>query len=162
MKIKIKINEKNVGTFDIDGRRSELEEIVRKLNEGIIYSVDVLEIKNNYDLEEETFKEFEYYCKDLETALGIYDRILELDSYDIEKLEAACEAGCYSDIDEYLNHLDDICYYKDMTLEEVAEQLVEECYNLPEFALRYFDYEAFARDLSFDGYAEVAGGVISC
>lgn len=47
-----------------------------------------------------------------------------------------------------------------MTLEEVAEQLVEECYNLPEFALRYFDYEAFARDLRFDGYEETAHGVI--
>ena len=38
--------------------------------------------------------------------------------------------------------------------------LISDCYNLPEFALRYFDYEAFARDLSFDGYTETKYGVI--
>jgi antirestriction protein len=47
-----------------------------------------------------------------------------------------------------------------MDLEEVAEELINECYDLPEFALRYFDYEAFARDLSFDGYTETKYGVI--
>ena len=51
-------------------------------------------------------------------------------------------------------------YYDGMTLEEVAEQIVEECYDLPEIALRYFDYEAFARDLRFDGYTETEHGVI--
>jgi antirestriction protein len=47
-----------------------------------------------------------------------------------------------------------------MDLEEVAEELIDECYNIPEFALRYFDYSAFARDLSFDGYTETKYGVI--
>ena len=47
-----------------------------------------------------------------------------------------------------------------MDLEEVAEELINECYDLPEFALRYFDYEAFARDLSYDGYTETNYGVI--
>jgi len=31
--------------------------------------------------------------------------------------------------------------------EDFAYQMVEDCYNLPEFAKTYFDYEKFARDL---------------
>ena len=33
-----------------------------------------------------------------------------------------------------------------------AEMMLGECYELPDFALRYFDYERFARDLFMDGY----------
>ena len=51
-------------------------------------------------------------------------------------------------------------FYHGMDLEEVAEELVNDCYDLPEFALRYFDFKAFARDLSFDGYTETKYGVI--
>ncbi|MDL2243291.1 antirestriction protein ArdA [Bacteroidales bacterium OttesenSCG-928-J19] len=36
--------------------------------------------------------------------------------------------------------------------EEYAYAVVEECYDLPEFALRYFDYESFARDLFMSDY----------
>ena len=35
--------------------------------------------------------------------------------------------------------------YKDE--EDYAYEIVEECYDLPEFAKTYFDYSAFARDL---------------
>ena len=87
------------------------------------------------------------------------NRLAELESWDIEKLDAIIEAT-YCSLDEALGKLDDSIYYDGMTLEEVAEQIVSECYNLPEIALRYFDYEAFARDLSFDGYTETTNGVI--
>ena len=87
------------------------------------------------------------------------DRLEGLESWDFEKLDAIIEATGRS-LDEALDDLDDAIYYDGMTLEEVAEQIVNECYNLPEIALRYFDYEAFARDLRFDGYEETAHGVI--
>ena len=54
-------------------------------------------------------------------------------------------------------------FYAGMTLEEVAEELVNECYftrDTPDIFTRYFDYEAFARDLGFDGYSETEYGVI--
>lgn len=47
-----------------------------------------------------------------------------------------------------------------MTLSDVAYWIVDECYDLPEIAKRYFDYKAFARDLGFDGYSETENGVI--
>lgn len=36
--------------------------------------------------------------------------------------------------------------------EDFAYHIVDECYELPEFALSYFAYEKFARDLFLDGY----------
>lgn len=40
--------------------------------------------------------------------------------------------------------------YKDE--EDYAYEIVEQCYNLPEFAKTYFDYEKFARDLFMTDY----------
>ena len=112
----------------------------------------------------------EYFFTDWECELpldlGEYISISKVNEYaealedcDVELVSAILEAtGC--DIDEALEWEDDVTFYKGMKLSDVAYELVESCYDLPEFAQRYFNYEAFARDLSFDGYTEVAGGVI--
>jgi predicted nuclease with TOPRIM domain len=36
-------------------------------------------------------------------------------------------------------------------VEEWARELIDNCYSLPEFALRYFDYESFANDCECGG-----------
>ena len=46
--------------------------------------------------------------------------------------------------DEYQGQYDDE--------EDFAYEMVEECYDLPEFAKTYFDYEKFARDLFMCDY----------
>ena len=46
--------------------------------------------------------------------------------------------------DEYQGQYDDE--------EDFAYQIVEECYDLPEFAKNYFDYKQFARDLFMCDY----------
>ena len=46
--------------------------------------------------------------------------------------------------DEYQGEYDDE--------EDFAYEIIEECYNLPEFAKTYFDYEKFARDLFMCDY----------
>lgn len=106
------------------------------------------------------------YIKGLK--VGEYDSIEELndlaeelealDSYDLEKVEAILEAHGGS-LREAIDDIDDYTYYQGMTLIDLAYDLVEEM-NLPEFAQRYFDYEAYARDLGFDGYTETTNGVI--
>ena len=58
------------------------------------------------------------------------------------------------------NYQENSVFYGGMTLEEVAEELVDETENLSEFARRYFDYDAFAHDLRIDGYVEYDGGVL--
>ena len=84
-----------------------------------------------------------------------------LEEWETEEIAAAIEAYGYT-FAEALDRQQRGCFifYRGQDLEEVAEDLINECYDLPEFALRYFDYEAFARDLSFDGYTETKYGVI--
>lgn len=84
-----------------------------------------------------------------------------LEEWEAEEIAAAVEAYGYT-FAEALERQQRGCFifYKGMDMEEVAEELINDCYNLPEIALRYFDYEAFARDLGFDGYTETKYGVI--
>ena len=100
-----------------------------------------------------------------------YDNILEvnkhcneldsLDEWEAEEIAAAVEAYGYTFTEALERHQRGcFIFYRGMEMEEVAEDIIDQCYNLPEFALRYFDYEAFARDLSFDGYTETKYGVI--
>ena len=65
-----------------------------------------------------------------------------------------------------INHLeefdpDDYIWYKGMTLEDVAYDIIEESYATKEneFLLRYFDYEAFGRELEF-GFTATSAGYI--
>ncbi len=84
-----------------------------------------------------------------------------LEEWEAQEIAAAMEAFGYT-FPEALERQQrgSFTLYAGMDLEEVAEELINECYDLPEFALRYFDYEAFARDLSYDGYTETKYGVI--
>ena len=84
-----------------------------------------------------------------------------LEEWEAEEIAAAIEAYGYTFAEAYERQQRGcFIFYPGQDLEEVAEELINECYDLPEFALRYFDYEAFARDLSFDGYTETKYGVI--
>ena len=85
----------------------------------------------------------------------------DLEEWEAQEIAAAMEAYGYT-FPEALERQQrgSFTLYAGMDLEEVAEELINECYDLPEFALRYFDYEAFARDLSFDGYTDTKYGVI--
>lgn len=98
--------------------------------------------------------------------IGEYDNIEELNEWaeelegvDAEVVAAILEAEGGS-LGDAISRADDVIFYPGMTLLDVAYELVDECYDLPEIAQRYFDYEAFARDLSFDGYTETSNGTI--
>lgn len=88
-----------------------------------------------------------------------------LEEYELQEIAAAVEAFGYG-FAEAVERQNRGCFifYPGQTLEEVAEELVEECYapdsSAAEFYARYFDYSAFARDLGFDGYTETSYGVI--
>lgn len=122
----------------------------------------------------EEVDEMEVFINDFETDINgleisensnisdlndLAERLEALDKYDLEKLEAILEADGGS-LENALDNMDDYTYYANMTLEDVAYEIVDECYDLPEIAQRYFDYAAFARDLGYDGYTETENGVI--
>ena len=83
---------------------------------------------------------------------------------DIDTLKAYIEIEGIDSAIERLkdDNFSDVTLWKDMSLEDVAYEIVQECYATKDddFLLRYFDYSAFARDLSFDGYHETTYGVI--
>lgn len=118
----------------------------------------------NGEYEEYFFTDWE--CE-FDAGLGEYesiDRLNELaeqlESVDVDTVAAIIEATGYA-LDEAIACADDAIYYKGQTMYDVAYDLINECYpDLPEIAQTYFDYDAFARDLRFDGYYEVSGGVI--
>ena len=136
----------------------DLDEVLERLAESTGEEVDEMEVFVN---------DFETTVNGLEISENsnisdlndLAEQLEALDEYDLEKLEAILEADGGS-LENALDDIDDYTYYSGMTLEEVAEEIVNDCYDLPDFALRYFDFEAFARDLGFDGYTETENGVI--
>lgn len=104
---------------------------------------------------------------ELDNYFELNDQLNELDDLDeYEQVEicAAVDAFGYSFMEAYEKQQRGyFIFYRDMELEDVAYELVNECYftkDTPDFFTRYFDYDAFARDLGFDGYHETRWGVI--
>lgn len=88
----------------------------------------------------------------------------ELDEYDLQEIAAAMEAYGYK-FEEALSRHERGCFifFPGQSLDEVAAELADEHLtgaDIPEYIKRYFDYDAFARDLGFDGYTETEYGVI--
>ena len=122
-------------------------------------------VKENTMYEEWFITDYDCSLFNMYDAFGEYPSIDDINEV-AEALEdheseftALMEVCSYTDALGCLES-ENYTFYKDMTLEDVAYELVEECYNLPEIALRYFDYAAFARDLECDGYTETSNGVI--
>lgn len=111
----------------------------------------------------------EYFFTDwdcpFDTGFGEYESIEtvndlaeQLDCADEDLVEAIIEATGYS-LSVALDHVDRAIFFQGQTLENLAYEYVQEM-DLPEIALRFFDYEAYARYLSDCNYTEVSGGVI--
>ena len=125
------------------------------MENGICYEETAI---HDYESEFLTVDEYDSIAELNNLVLELED----LDTWEQNAVKAYCEA--YSDnICEAIDSLNDITFWNDYTLEDLAHELVEECYfdnNTPDFIRNYFDYEAFARDLGFDGYRETSVGVI--
>lgn len=92
----------------------------------------------------------------------IAEKLNELSDYDKAWFAAYLETSGESlatalDQFEY-----DSTFYQDMTLEDVAEELVADgCFgDIPDSIANYIDYSAIARDLQHDSYYNTKQGVI--
>jgi antirestriction protein len=118
-----------------------------------------------HDSEWEAVELFEVSeCDNIHKLNELLEDVENLEEYELQEIAAAIEAFGY-EFSEAVSRQSRGCFqfYPGWTMEEVAEDLLESCYptkDVPEFFFRYFDYEAFARDLSFDGYTETTYGVI--
>ncbi len=90
------------------------------------------------------------------------------DEYKYELMEAYCEVRSFDEWSDLVNDYEDnwdrdIVFYRNKTMLDVAYEIIDECYDLEKQLgnlSSYFDYAAFARDLSYDGYTETEHGVI--
>ena len=127
----------------------DLDEVLEKLSASTGEDIDDMEVFVN---------DYETNINGLEISEN--SNISDLNDF-AERLETLDEYEADSgSLENALDDMDDYTFYAHMSLEDVAYEIVEECYDLPEFAQRYFDYAAFARDLGFDGYTETENGVI--
>ena len=89
------------------------------------------------------------------------------ESYKYEVFEAYIEVRSFSDWQELVNNYgyrwdDDIILYPKMDYTDLAYHMIHEvcCYEIPKWLENYVDYEAYGRDLRFDGYEEYSDGII--
>lgn len=113
----------------------------------------------------------EYFITDYESPIKIAEyenlsdlnafvlQLQDLDEYDQQKILYLLDVmGCTRE--EALEKYEDVIFYPDMTLQDVASELVEEGIfgDLTDTIKGYIDYDKLARDLSFDGYYETEIG----
>lgn len=121
-----------------------------------------------HDYEWEAVELFEVGEYDTPHAINeMLEECSTLQEWELQEIAAAVEAFGY-EFSEAVERQARGCFifYPGKTMEEVAEEIAYEtiaCYthggDIPEIFTRYFDYEAFARDLAFD-YTETSYGVI--
>lgn len=94
--------------------------------------------------------------ENIDTLNGIAERIEELDEEEIKIVKALMSDLGYT-LDEAIEKVNsgDYRIYSDCdSMTDIAYQVVEECgylNNVPDTVARYFDYEAFGRDLGIEG-----------
>lgn len=113
---------------------------------------------NDYDSEINGLNITEY--TDINELNDLAAELETLDEYDREKLAAYIETQGGT-IRKAIDNLDRCEYYSGITLDGLAAEFADEMLSgCSDFASRYFDYDAFARDLGFSGYTETENGVI--
>lgn len=102
------------------------------------------------------------FCS-LEELNDIAERLERLEDEDADKLEAMAEY-C-DDLDDVERVWDDSCFIPGTTLADYAEEFCCECGYMPVDGLPgwiscHIDWEGVGRELSYDGYSEINGGVL--
>ena len=96
----------------------------------------------------------------IEDLNDLAGRLENLTPYEITIVNALDEVlGYFEDALDCFES-EDYCYYRNMTMEEVAQEYIEGAYYIPDYLENYIDYKAIARDMLLDRYYETSYGVI--
>jgi antirestriction protein len=134
-----------------------MAEVQQVLNQGTTDRKKA-NVYDGYDSEEWAIHDYELPFKiseyeDLEKLNDIATKFDSLDGSDIKKVTYLIDyQGC--DMSEALEQYEDVVIYENMSYLELACELIDESWNVPEHLQNYIDYERFARELEFD-YAQV-------
>ena len=138
---------------------NDLQEVIDRYSYGGLHDVSVFDadIESDGPWSNEMVESLS--LKQLEELVAAWE---DMGDYDREKVKAAIEAYGDHTVVEIFDKVDDIEFWEDMDLEDVAEEFASEGYfgEIPERISYYIDYKAIARDLSCDGYCETSFGVV--
>lgn len=84
----------------------------------------------------------------------IAEKMEGLDDREIKIVEFLLGDNIVKDIDEAIEHIEDIVLYEDTTMEDIAEEYVNNSIDidsLPELVRYHIDYEGIGRDLRLNG-----------
>lgn len=143
------------------------------------YDSDIDDIEDFYKLArkyviEECFDEVELFIADADTpinsefseytsiseALDKLNILHDSNDEDLYKISFLMDNGLVDDLEEASSRLEDVVIWSNMDMEDVAREYVDNCYNLDEFAYRYFDFKSLGEDMLIDGrYFEVDGDI---
>ena len=131
----------------------ELEEVYERI--GISSEPD----ENGCIYEETAIHDYE---TDLPIKVGEWDNVLELSEaievfedlqeWELEVAKAILDAGYCSDILEAVERVNDYTLIEVFDDYDLGYWFYEQgCIEIPEYLINYFDFEAYGRDISFDG-----------
>ena len=114
--------------------------------------------------------EVDFFDEDdtIEDYVELQDAYNFMDGYKQEVLDSILEADYYTinsvnDIIEMINDntVDKWTLYSGMSMAQVAEEYVDECFDIPDPIKYYIDFDNMGRDMMLDGnYYEVSNGVL--
>lgn len=86
-----------------------------------------------------------------------------LNSYEIKAVRFLLSNNLVKYFNDAMEHCEDVIIHEDMTMEDIAYNFVNECYNLdslPSIIANNIDYKAIAREMEIDGrYFEENGDI---
>lgn len=97
---------------------------------------------------------------DLSTANELVERLESLDNWNEELILALMQDG--DSLEEAIEAAEDCSadFYPNTSLEDLAEQYVDEGIFAQEFLMQFIDFKALGEALADDGYVEVNDGVL--
>lgn len=114
--------------------------------------------------------EVDFFDEDdtIEDYVELQDAYNFMHGYKQEVLDSILEADYYTinsvnDIIEMINDntVDKWTLYSGMSMSQVAEEYVDECFDIPDPIKYYIDFDNMGRDMMLDGnYYEVSNGVL--
>lgn len=72
----------------------------------------------------------------------------------LKELSFLLTQGYASNVEDAISKLDDVILHEEMTMEDIAVSLINECYDInsiPTIIANHIDYEGIGRDLEIDG-----------
>lgn len=87
------------------------------------------------------------------------------DEYKYEVFCAYLEIESYREFEALVNSYGeqwdmDIILWKNRDWYDLGYELLHDCYNIPDYLDNYIDYEAYGKELRFDGFHEYENGII--